>query len=295
MFTIFSEAYVKIYEKVRHWLLTGFDMLPNFLIAIIIVLIFQYVARILAHGFYRVLSRFFDNETILRVLKTLFSYFIFLIGIILALNILEWDKTVTTFLAGAGVVGLALSFAFQDLATNFISGMFIAVQKPLSLGDLVETNGHLGEVTHVGMRSITIRTLDEQHVIIPSKEVFQHPLKNYMHSKDRRVRLVVGVSYDSDLEEVRKLTLDAVATVSEVDQRRKTYVNFFEFGDSSINYELFFWITKSDENYYRAVLSEVVIAIKKAYDQHNINIPFPIRTLDMGLTKGEALTIRQEK
>lgn len=283
MLEIFRSAPELIYNEIRSWVWIAIKMLPSLIVALLVVIVFNYLAKFLSRGFYRVLSRFFDNETVLRVLATLFSYFIFLVGVFLGLNVLQWDQTVTTFLTGAGVVGLALSFAFQDLATNFISGMFIAVQKPLSLGDLIETNDYLGEVTHIGLRSITIRTFDEQHVIIPSKEVFQSPLKNYMQSPDRRGRLVVGVSYSSDLEFVQKVTLEAVESVPEVDKRRKTQVLFFEFGDSSINYEVFFWLNRSDQMYYLEAVSKVVIAIKKAYDANGINIPFPIRTLDTSL------------
>lgn len=294
MFDVFDKAWNIIYEKIRFWITEAIGLLPNFFVAILIVVAFHYLSRILSRTIYRLLTRFFDNEMVLRVLMTIFSYLVFFTGVSLALIILEWDGPVTTLLTSAGIIGLALSFAFQDLATNFISGMFIAVQKPLSLGDMVETNGYLGVVTHIGLRSITIRTLDEQHVIIPSKEVFQNPLKNYMQSRERRARLIVGVSYSSDLEFVQKITQQAVESVAEVDKTHPIEIYFFEFGDSSINFELFFWLNRSEQMYYLNVLSQVVIAIKKAYDANDINIPFPIRTLDMGLTQQEPLhTLKQ--
>ncbi|MGF1534752.1 MAG: mechanosensitive ion channel family protein [Bernardetiaceae bacterium] len=283
---VLSRASEIIYEKIRYWLEIIIVMLPNAVIAILIIIVFNYLSGTLSRLLYKILNRLFDsNKTILRVLMTLFSYFIFLIGVFLALNILHWDRTVTTFLAGAGVVGLALSFAFQDLVTNFISGMFIAAQKPLSLGDLVETNGYMGHVTEIGMRSLTLKTLDAQHVTIPSKDVFQKPLKNYMQSPERRVHLKVGVSYSSDLEAVQRITAAAVATISEIDQRKGIHVFFSAFGDSSIDYDLYFWLTQSDQAHYVSVLSKVVIAIKKAYDKEGITIPFPIRTLDMSLSR----------
>lgn len=289
MLDLLSDAPRLIYEQIRFWIEAGIKASPKFVVSILVLVIAHYLSRILARTFYRLLSRLFDNETLLRVFMTIFSNLVFFTGVALALSILDWDGPVKTFLTGAGIIGLALSFAFQDLATNFISGVIIAVQKPLSLGDLVETNGYLGEVTHIGLRSITIRTLDEQHVVIPSKEIFQNPLKNYMHSEQRRARLVVGVSYSSDLEFVQKITHQAVESVSEIDQSNPVKIFFFEFGDSSINFELFFWLHRSSQMHYLSVMSKVVIAIKKAYDANGINIPFPIRTLDMSLTQNDPL------
>ncbi len=271
--------------KVTAWFNLTVMHLPNFILGILVVFVFSRLAKLVSRLFYRLASRAFDNETVLRVFSTLISSIIFLVGVFIALSILEWDKTVTSLLAGAGVVGLALSFAFQDLATNFISGIFIVAQKPLKLGDLIETNGYMGVVYQVGLRSITLRTLDEQHVIIPSKDVFQHPLKNYMFNSRRRVKVSVGVAYNSNLDLVQKVTLEAVKSVEEVDKNYKIYVNYVEFGGSSINLDVFFWIARSNQGYYLSVQSKVIVAIKKAYDKNDINIPFPIRTIDLSMAK----------
>lgn len=206
-----------------------------------------------------------------------------------ALNVLNLEKTVTSLLAGAGVIGLALSFAFQDLATNFISGLFIMIERPFNIGDFIETNGFEGHIERIGIRSIVIKTLDEQHVIIPSKDIFQQPLKNYNLGTERRVTLAVGISYGEDLEKIRQITKSAVELLEQVVQKKGVHVHFYEFGDSSINFELRFWIKNSDQMYFLESRSAAIMAIKRAYDANQIVIPFPIRTLAFDVKGGQGL------
>ncbi|WP_439556631.1 mechanosensitive ion channel domain-containing protein, partial [Dyadobacter sp.] len=87
-------------------------------------------------------------------------------------GVLGLDKTVTSLLAGAGVLALALGFAFQDLTTNFISGAFIAIQRPIKVGDIIETNGFTGKVLSIGLRSVKLDNFAGQHVELPSKDIF---------------------------------------------------------------------------------------------------------------------------
>ena len=122
---------------------------------------------------------------------------------LLYLSILQLDKAVTSILAGAGIIGLALAFAFQDIAANFISGIFISFRKPIKLGDVVKINDYMGKVEQINLRDTIILTFQGQMVIIPNKDVFQSPIENYSLLGRRRLDLVVGVSYGDDLEKVK--------------------------------------------------------------------------------------------
>lgn len=265
-------------------------MLPKFILAVISLTIFLLLARVLRKLSKKVLSKIFNNITIAQVFSSFIFYAIFLTGFFTALSILELDKAVTSLLAGAGVIGLALSFAFQDLATNFISGFFITVQKPFQVGDYVETNGYAGFITKISLRTVNIKDLDGQVIIIPSKDIFQTPLTNYSKISYRRINLEVGVSYDEDLEFVKEIAIDAIKNITEVDKRRNIKVHYHSFGDSSVNFILRFWIKDSHPNFYNDIISKAVIVIKKAFDKNNIMIPFPIRTLDFGIKGGEKLS-----
>ena len=106
-------------------------------------------------------------------------------------------------LAGAGVLGLALAFAFQDIAANFMSGIFISFRKPINIGDIVKIKDYMGKVTEINLRDSVIRTFQGQLVIIPNKDIFQNAIENYSMWGKRRIDLAVGISYGDDLDKVK--------------------------------------------------------------------------------------------
>ena len=176
------------------------------------------------------------------VISNLLSSFIYIlaIGISLfaALSILGLDKAVTSILAGAGIAGIALAFAFQDLAANFMSGILLIVRKPLRVGDIVKIKDYMGKVQAITLRDIVLRTFQGQMVIIPNKEVFQNPIENFSLLGKRRMDLTIGVSYGDELEKVKTLVLEAVHEILCISNEDQTTLLFEEFGESSINFSL---------------------------------------------------------
>lgn len=285
----FEKLYDLVLNKIIFWFEVIITMLPNFLLVIFVIWFSLRLSKLLRKSADKYLHRFLESDSVVKIGVSVVSYLIIFIGFYTALGILNLDKIATTMVAGVGVVGLALSFAFQDLATNFISGVFIVIEKPFTVGDFIETGVYQGHIQEIGLRSITIRTLDEQHILIPSKEVFQSPIKNYNSGRVRRITVNVGVSYGEDLEKVSQITKEALAAIPEINKKRPVLVQYTEFGDSSINFSLRFWVKRSDPLHFYEVQSKVIIAIKKAYDANDIMIPFPIRTLDFGIKAGETL------
>lgn len=285
----FEKLYDLVLNKIIFWFEVIVGMLPNFLLTFFVIWLSIRLSRFLRKSADKYFHSFLENDSVIKIGVSFISYLIILIGFYIALGILNFDKIATTLVAGVGVIGLALSFAFQDLATNFISGVFIVIEKPFMVGDFIETGNYEGHIQEIGLRSIVIRTLDEQHIMIPSKEIFQNPIKNYNAGRARRITVNVGVSYGEDLERVSQISKEALAEIPEINKNRPVLVQYNEFGDSSINFALRFWVKRSDPFYFHEVRSKVIIAIKKAYDANNIVIPFPIRTLDFGIKAGEAL------
>lgn len=287
---LLHKGYKALSTKLLGWFETLVAMLPNFFLAILVLIVFYFLARTIKVGINRMLARWVDNKNILELATQIMFYVIMIVGAFVALGVLNLDKTVTSLLAGACVIGLALSFAFQDLATNFISGIFITVQKPLQVGDLIQTNNYIGYVKKIGLRAIDIENFDGQYVIIPSKEVFQNPLLNYNRLHHRRVNVPVGISYSDDIEKVEKILYQ---TIRDLDITKNDYsdvrVDFDGFGDSSVNFIVRFWIDQCNQPYYHRAYTKSGIAIKKAFDANDITIPFPIRTLDFGIKGGEKL------
>ncbi len=266
-------------DKLTTWYKLGVEHIPNVILAILIILVFSFISRYARTIIARIMGKISHNVALGALVSTLTRMAILSIGLFSALSVLGLDKTVTSLLAGAGVVALAIGFAFQDLTANFISGTFITLQRPIQVGDVVETNGFMGKVKSINLRSIIIDNFAGQEIEIPSKDIFQNPITNFSKSGQRRLQVNCGISYTDDLERVQKLALEAVNSLEFISDFKPSELHFTEFGDSSINFLVWFWINQEVAGPPLAK-SEVIKAIKRTFDQHDISIPFPIRTLE---------------
>jgi len=285
-----SQALTIVQDKLDLWLQNLTSLLPNIVVSIIILVTFYFLSRGVRLGAKKLLRKIVDQETIVNLFSSILSFLTLGTGLIIALNLLHLSQAVTSLLAGAGIIGLAIGFAFQDISANFISGIFMAFKRPINVGDIIDTNGHMGFVREIQLRTTTLETFTGLHVIIPNRMIFQNPMTNYTKTYRRRVDLEVGVSYADDLEKVKEITEKALVSNQYLTDEKEIRLVFQEFGSSSINFRIMFWINYSPNspNYLEA-RSDAVIAIRKAFNAHNITIPFPIRTLDFGIKGGETL------
>ena len=285
-----EKAYSLIVQKLSIWLREFVRLLPNIVLAALIIVGGLFIARLVKKFSTKVIRRITHHESV----NNLFASFIYLIVVgiffFIALSVLQLDKAVTSILAGAGIAGIALAFAFQDIAANFMSGIFLTVMRPIRLGDLVKTNDYMGKVIMINLRDTVIKTFQGQQVIIPNKEIFTKSIENYTKTGKRRIDLKVGISYGDDLEKVKQVTLEAAKKISVLDPNESIRFFYTEFADSSINFVLQFWLNATDQPIFWQGQSEAIMLIKKAYDENNITIPYPIRTLDFGIKGGQTLS-----
>ncbi|KPK10917.1 MAG: mechanosensitive ion channel protein MscS [Myxococcales bacterium SG8_38] len=287
----FQSAYQKLIQKLWGWVETFVEMLPNLAVAFLVIVLFWITSIAAAAATQRALIRLRTRPSIQGLIVTLLRIAILFTGLMMALGILNLDKALTSILAGAGIVGLALGFAFQDLAANFISGVGLSLHRthPFKVGDLIETNDVFGTVQQITLRTTELRTLDGKQITIPNKHVYQDRLTNHSFSGERRVDLSCGISYGDDLEKVRKISIEAIEGIENRNKDKKVDLYFQDFGDSSINFVVCFWIRFQKQTDYLEAMSDAVMRLKKAFDQNDITIPFPIRTLDFGIKGGERL------
>lgn len=285
-----SDAFQLITSKLETWISEFISMLPNFLISCLIVVVFWLIARAVRKLLIKGLQKVSDSEALIKLSGTLAYFGVIAIGTFVALSVVHLDKAVTSLLAGVGVIGLALAFAFQDIAANFVAGVLMATNKPFKIGDLVATNGFEGNITDMNLRASTLRTYQGQDVIIPNKEIFQNPLTNFTTHPKRRIDLNVGVSYGDDLEKSEEVAMKAIEALSIIDSDEGVSMFYHTFGDSSVNFTIRFWVDEHKQAKYLAAMSQGVKAIKKAFDENEITIPFPIRTLDFGIKGGKSIS-----
>ena len=278
-----ERAYNIIIEKIEDWVKDLVALLPNLVVACIILVLGLFVVRFLKKIFRKGIAKVVPFKNLANLLTNILNLILIAIVIFAALSVLKLDKTVTTLLAGAGVIGLALAFAFQDIAANFVSGVFLAINRPFRAGETIKSKDHTGVVDIVNMRDTVITNFQGQMVRIPNKEIFQNPIVNYTRLGKRRLDLDVGVSYSDDLEKVERVAIEAVKSVSVICRENEPKVFFREFGESSINFDMMIWFKEGDQPTFLKGRSETVKAIKKAFDENGITIPFPIRTLDFSM------------
>ena len=276
----FSQAAGLIYAELSVWIHTAIRYIPKLAVAILVLVFFTFLARWLSRWMVRGLDRVSNNVSLINLTGAVSRVIILSVGLFVALAILGLDKTVTSLLAGAGVIALAIGFAFQDLTANFISGAMIAVARPIQVGDVVETNGYTGKVLDIKLRSIVINNGQGQTVEIPSKDVFQKPITNFSRIGQRRIELVAGVSYIDDLATAQQVAKAAIAKLPFILRDQPIEFHYRNFGDTNIQFVLWFWINSATTNAQMA-LSEAIIAVKKTFDEHHILIVFAGQTFDL--------------
>jgi small conductance mechanosensitive channel len=255
--------------------------LPNLTVAVLILVAFWLLARLVRNLAVRFLRRVSNSEQVNHLVAQTFFLALVATGAFVALGVLGLQKTVASLLAGAGILGLALGFAFQDIATNLMAGIYLSVQHPFRRGHLIETKDWFGVVQEVSLRWTQILTQQGQVVLIPNKQVFENSIKNYSTRGKRRVDLTIGVSYGDDLDKARKVALAAVEGIPGRLADREAELFYEEVAESSINFTLRFWIEFHSQADYLRARSEAILRIKKAFDDHGVTIPFPTRTLDL--------------
>lgn len=275
-------------EKLYGWFETTLTHIPNFIVALVILVVFFITAKIVAMVLRKVFYKGMESHQVADLMLTIMRIIIIGLGCFIALDFLGLKGTVTSLLAGAGIVGLALGFAFQDITENFIAAVAMGIRKPFRPGDIIQTSEVFGTVKYLNFRNTIIETFSGQLEIVPNKHLFRNVLTNYSYSGERRIDVPVGISYSDDIDAASKAITNKLNTLNGVIRQDETSCYAAGFGDSSIDLVARFWIHYPDGDYLRK-MHEAVAAIHSALNEEGISIPFPIRTLDFAVKAGQAL------
>ncbi|MFC7357222.1 mechanosensitive ion channel family protein [Jejudonia soesokkakensis] len=277
-----DDAVSGLWDKLGGWLDAIILKLPNFLIAILVMVLFFFIAKGMRKFLRKIVMRKVKEESVKQMIGQIAFAVTLLIGFFIALGVMELDKVLTSVLAGAGVVGLAIGLALQGTLSNTVSGFILSFLPKISLGDWIETNDEIGFVTEINLRNVTIKRPDNNYTIIPNSTFIDNPFTNFSISERSRIIVNCGVGYESDLQMVEDLTVKVLGEA--FPQQGNEEIEFFykEFGDSSINFMVRFWADQVNGKEKWALQHKAIKLIKSNFDAKDINIPFPIRTLDFG-------------
>jgi len=257
--------------KLAGWIRETVLLLPNLLLALLVMVLFWLVARGGRDLVLRLLRRISLNPQINELLAQGLYVVVMSTGLFSSLGILGLDRAVTSLLAGAGIVGLALSLAFQGIAANFIAGIYLSVQRPFQTGNLIETNGILGTVEHVSLLWTEIRSPQGEVVLLPNKKVFEDVITNFSTSGKRRIDLKLKVAYEVDLVKARQVA--SVALADAPFRRGDIEVFYQEPGDSTIDLVVGVWIEATTLADYQASRGAAIELLKAAFDQEGMPLP----------------------
>lgn len=276
----FNTALGNLISKLKGWFNTIIEYIPNFILAILVMVASYFAAKYISKLVSKLVTKKVNQQSISTAIARVTAVIVVALGLFISLGVMNLGKALTSLLAGAGVVGLAIGLALQGTLANTFAGLILSFRKKIQIGNWVETTGYSGEVIDINLKDFTLKEADNNIVVIPNKTILENPLKNYSLTTRMRVFLECGVGYESDLEKVEQLTKEVIAnTFDQVEKPEDVEFYYTEFGDSSINYLCRFWIDAESMLEKLRAKTKAIIEIKKAYDKEGINIPFPIRTL----------------
>ena len=228
-------------------------------------------------------SRVRLSEGARAAVETVAFYLLLAVFSLSALGIAGVPLTAFTLLGGAAAIGIG--FGSQAIINNFISGIILLVERPMQVGDLVQVGDLYGTVERMGMRSTLVRTGESIDIIVPNSSFLEQNVINWtLTATEVRASVTVGVAYGSDTRRVHELMLQAAAEDEACLEKPEPFVLFMNFGDSSLDFEVFFWISVNKLMDLRRAQSRVRMRIDDLFRVEGITIAFPQRDVHLGAT-----------
>ncbi len=254
----------------------SFNITVYNLVATILILL---VTRIVIGIIHKVFKRkIYPNKNIefgkSHTIYQLTKYILWTIAIVLSLETI--GIKITFLLAGSAALLVGLGFGLQQIFRDIVSGFFILFEGNLKVNDVVEVEEEIGRVKEIGFRTTKIESRDNIILIIPNSKFIDGKVINWSHIQKRtRFHVQVGVAYGSNVELVRKVLIESAINHSDVAKIPKPFVRFYDFGNSSLDFQLFFWTDRAFE--VENIKSEIRFSIDKKFRENKIHIPFPQR------------------
>jgi small conductance mechanosensitive channel len=242
----------------------------NLVTAIIIFYVGRLGVNLITRGIRKVMDAQQVDTTLVSFVSNLVNMILLVIVVIAAVGALGVQTT--SFIAILGAAGLAVGLALQGSLSNFASGVLIIIFRPYKVGDWIEGAGISGAVEDVQILTTILKTGDNKQIIVPNSQIMGGIITNYSANDKRRVDMVIGVSYDDDLDKTRSVLEELIAADERILKDPAHTIAVSELGDSSVNFIVRPWVNTPD---YWSVMFDLTEAIKKRFDQEGISFPFP--------------------
>jgi len=248
----------------------GFKIVPQIVLALIVLVIGLWVIKALSKGVTRALEKSKVEVSLQKFLTSLISIglkILLLISIASMLGI-----ATTSFVAIVGAMGLAVGLALQGSLANFAGGVLILLLKPFKVGDVIEAQGYVGKVDQIQIFNTILKTFDNKTIFIPNAALSNGSITNFSIEPTRRVDMTFGIGYDDDLKQAKQILTDLVAQDERILKDPEPLIALAELADSSVNFTVKVWVKQ--ENYWN-VFFDLQEKVKLTFDEQGISIPFP--------------------
>ena len=258
----------------QQWIDKGYNLIvefaPKLLAAILIWIIGSWIIKLILRGIKRVLSKGEYDESLKKFLVNLTNWILKVVLVVVVLGTVGVETT--SFAAILAAAGLAIGMALQGSLGNFAGGVLIMIFKPFKIGDLIEAQGELGVVKEIEIFTTKLTGITNREIIIPNGALSNGNIINYTSEGTRRVDLVYGVSYDSDIKQTKEVMMNVISSHPKVLKDPAPAVTVLELADSSVNFAVRPWCKVDD---YWDVYFDVTENMKIALDAAGIEIPYP--------------------
>lgn len=231
------------------------------------------------------------NLFIRDLLKHLASFVFMLVGSLIALELLQATALVGAVLGTAGVLGVAIGFAFKDLAENSLASILLSLRQPFSPNDLVDIDGKQGMVVRLTSRATILLTLDGNHLRIPNATVFKATILNYTRNPERRFDFTVGVSTQEELSSVQALAISTLSAAPGVLEKPAPVCAVEALGESTVDLKVMGWVDQRQSDWYKT-RGEAIRRVKEAFDEAGIQMPAPIFKVELERSAPKQETVK---
>lgn len=271
------------------------ERVPYFIVAISVFLIFWAVSYLFKKAIIKILKKHHSHHNLVRVFQRVGGALILFVGFMVAMVIAIPGFTPAKLIGALGIGSVAIGFAFKDIFQNLLSGILLLLSEPFRIGDQIVSGDYEGTVEDIKVRATTIKTYDGRQVVIPNSDLYTSALTVNTAYRQRRLQVDVGIGYEDDIREATAAILLALEQAQTVSRKAEPSVIATGFGESSIDLTVRWYIDDGTQANKVTSIHEVIVYIKDALDHAGINIPFPIRTLDMGDASVNALVDKLNK
>jgi len=262
-----------IHNILENWKQALLAFLPNLVLAIVVLIAFLAMARMVKRISLKSYSRSMTaNSDIAKLISSAIYFFLLLAGTFIVLQILGLERVLTRLIAGAGIIGIIAGFAFKDIAANAFAGLMLNAQHPLKEGDWILVDSNYGSVLKIGLLTTTLQTNAGQEVFVPNQIIYSTTVSNYTSFGKRRVVLSGNVTTTAAAETIKPFVINQVKNKDVILRNEEICFYYTGINNTAVEFEICCWISFDTEDDFKEAASDIIIQLKEQLEDKKCTV-----------------------